>query len=429
MAWTLATGVALGAKSARPQVGVAWMPMELLQPIHTLAAMCMLLGGLAALTAIAVARAGGSLGPVARAQGSLITAVVAGGTVAIALRWGSGLEYLTWPRGMTVLPLAVLASVWWTVWRNLVRLSARSPEGAWLLMMGASLAPLGMVERILGSEIADPTRAIMVEWHALDTVLAGINTAMYGLALLLVRASGRGTGLRTTWLYSLAVIALLSTFGHHHYASGQPMTLKWIALGASMLGAVSFARHLAMVIAHSRSRTPVHELVPGVWTVFAVGTGVLLAFPPINQLLHGTHAIVGHAMGSLIGVNVSIILGGLMGAHPSADPDRDRFVRTAWIGATVVLALIVADLVVAGICKGVLRVDGTHREYQTVVRAALVPLPVLGIALSVFLGHLGIVAWRSAAGCAPRRNGPDAQLHPESAGDATGPWPQPKGTP
>jgi nitric oxide reductase large subunit len=269
----------------------------------------------------------------------------------------------------------------------------------------------------------------MVEWHALDTVLAGINTAMYGLALLLVRASGRGKGLRTTWLYSLAVIALLSTFGHHHYASGQPMTLKWIALGASMLGAVSFARHMAMVIAHSRARTPAHELVPGVWTAFAVGTGVLLAVPPINQLLHGTHAIVGHAMGSLIGVNVSIILGGLMGAHPSADPDRDRFVRTAWIGATGVLALIIADLVVAGVCKGVLRVDGTHREYQNVVRAVLMPLPALGLALSVFLGRLGTVAWRTAAGRAWRSDGSVAQLRHAPAGDASGRWPQPEGTP
>lgn len=408
--WTLGTGVVLGIKAARPGWGVETLPMQVLQPLHTLGAMGLLVCGIATLTPMAIGRAGGRSGVLSRltAPSMLVFQVTA--SWAIVAGRGSGLEYLTWPTALTALPFAMLVCVAWQVCRNLARLSALSAEGTWLLLMGSCLAPLGMIERAAGAGTPDITRALMIEWHSLDMVFAGFNTSLYGLGILLSSAPGQGRALRGRWLYVLAVFALLSTFGHHHYVSAQPMTLKLIALTASMLGLVSFLRHLAMVrraiaCPGDGGGEPL-VFSAGLWTTFAVGSGVLLAVPQVNQLLHGTLAIVGHSMGAIIGVNVTIILGAILAAGQGCDTRRAASARRTCMVLNVVLALLVADLVLAGIAKGALRTSQTHHGYQPVVRQILTPLPLLGAALSAAIGRLCVLAWRVPARCDADRSGP-----------------------
>lgn len=420
LVWTLGTGVLLGVKSAAPALGVRWLPMQVLQPWHALGAMAFLIAGAATLLCLACRR----MGDPATALEWLVTPItgvllLAGG-LGIAIGQGSGLEYLVWPRGLSAAPLGLLALLAWTAWRRLDGLCRASPEGAWLLVMGATLALLGMIERLLGSEMIEPTRALMIEWHAMDTIFAGLNTSLYGLAILCSPPVGAGRPLRSRWLYVVAVIALLSTFGHHHYGSAQPALLKWLALGGSLLGMVSFVRHLAMLRRARPSSTALAPADPlasaaGAWTLFAVGTGVLLAIPQINHLLHGTHAIVAHSMGAIIGVNVAIILAGVLGADGRGDPARARCVRRASWSMQVALALITLDLAVAGFCKGLSRLEGSHHENLSVVRAVLLPLPLLGLWLAASLSHLGWVAWGCRLPDPPHDRAARAQARPNPA--------------
>lgn len=380
---TLATGMILAVKSVRPTLAVELIPMQIVQPLHTLGAIGFLLCGIAMLRVLVLRKAGLA----GTRRGSTATAILAGfvtvAGVLIVAGHGSGLEYVTWPLPLTVVPVGVMVALAVDTWRQLSRLSAISPEGAWLLLTGLCLAPLGMIERLLGVSSQNVTRSLMLEWHALDTVFAGFNTAIYGAAILLVCEPGKLRPARSLWLYAVAVFALLSTFGHHHYVSAQPGGLKWIAFVASMLGLVSFVRH---VVAASRSargspRTPASHLFlsASFWTIFAVGSGILMAVPHLNLVLHGTHAVVGHAMGAMIGINGMIILGAVIDAHP--DPRRS-VIRWGVTLCNVSLALLVVDLVAAGVVKGILRLDAGYHEYQPVVRFLLLPLPVFGLMLA-----------------------------------------------
>lgn len=396
IAWTLATGVLLGVKSVVPGLGLGVVPMQVIQPLHTLGAVGLLLGGIGTLALIVIRRAGGCAKPLTGLLTPGLGLFMSFGAAGIIAGKGSGLEYMSWPRAITVLPVALLCCIAWVGLRNLRRLSDRSPEGAWLLLMGACLAPLGMIERAAAWGETDPTRALMIEWHALDTVFAGFNTALYGLSILSTSAPGKGRPLRGGWMYTLAIVALLSTFGHHHYASGQPMTLKWIALAASLLGLVSFTRHILMIwrsLGSAGRRRGILDFSAGAWTAFAIGSGVLLAIPPINHLLHGTHAIVGHSMGAIIGVNVLIILAGMLWGRGDAGSGTAPAVRRAGVTINVALTLVVVDLFAAGVCKGLIRVDGLHGDDQWIVRVVLAPLPLLGLMLSVAIGRLCVLAW------------------------------------
>lgn len=393
--WTLGTGMLLGVKTVRPDVWLSILPMQVVQPLHTLGAIGLLVAGIATLAAMVVRRVGGCAGPLPVLILPGMGVFMLLGAAGIVSGNGSGLEYMSWPPVLTALPLVLLVSVACVTAVNLRKLVRLSPEGAWLLMMGTCLAVLGMIERALGLGETGPVRALMIEWHALDTSFAGFNTALYGLSILIRVEPGSGRPLRGRWMYSLAVIALLSTFGHHHYASSQPMPLKWIALAASLLGIVSFARHVLMIRRSfgSRPRSEVTlDISAGLWTAFAVGSGVVLAIPPVNHVLHGTHAIVGHSMGAIIGVDVLIILAAMLAGR--LDEQGERASRRAIRVVNIALALLVLDLVCAGVCKGLLRTEGTHREYQSLVRGVLLPLPLVGAVLSIAIGRLCVLAWQ-----------------------------------
>jgi hypothetical protein len=390
---TLLTGILLGIKATRPTWAVNTLPMQTLVPLHTLGAFAILLTGLSHLLDIVLARIAAERTIPFPALTLLLLAFLLLAAGAILSGRGSGLEYTSWPTVFTLLPVAACMFMLLDVIRHLKRLCDLTPEGTWLLLIGLCLAPLGLAERAASASANWVTRSLMIEWHSLDTIFAGFNTSLYGLAMLLAPAPGRP--LRSRWLYALALLALLSTFGHHHYLSAQPRPLKLIALAASMLGAVSFIRHIAA--SRRALRTPLHATDAGrplvlaatLWTAFAVGSGVLLAIPQVNLVLHGTHAIVAHSMGAIIGVNIMLVLGSILSA--TGAPASPAVRRGAAV-ANILLIVIIADLSIAGSYKGIIRLGGTHHDYQPWMRLILSPLPILGAGFAAAMAFLCLKA-------------------------------------
>lgn len=406
----LAVGLVVGVKAAFPEWMMDLLPMQVLQPLHAFMGVAFVLCGLACGVVIALRRECGGFRGDGLIAPAMLTFVVGSGA-AIVLGRGSGVEYVGWPVGMSVFLGLVFLGLAAAVLSRLSALSARTPEGAWLLVIGLVLVALGLGERSV-EVIARPdlTRSLTIEWHALDTFFAGWNAALYGLGMVaIMRPGDQGRRLRGQWLFVLAVFCLLSTFSHHHYMSAQPSVLKWIALTASMLAAVSFARHtwaIAMSWGKHRGGTPERAffIAAEVWTLVAVGTGILLAVPQLNIWLHGTTAIVSHSMGSMIGVNVMIVMGTLVryGCESDAVLAQQMTRRVRWTGVTLVLVCV--NLVLAGGVEGVLRVDQTFQEWDPVVRQWLSPLPVLGAGLGLALVLLCAGVWRALrTGKEPRR--------------------------
>ncbi|MCL4222275.1 MAG: cbb3-type cytochrome c oxidase subunit I [Phycisphaerales bacterium] len=397
----VAVGLVVGVKAAFPEWMMDLLPMQVLQPLHAFMGVAFVLCGLASGVVIALRRECGGF----RGDGLVAPAMfvfVVGSGAAIVLGRGSGVEYIGWPVGMSVFLGLVFLGLAGAVLSRLSALSARTPEGAWLLVIGLVLVAMGLGER--SAEIIarpDLTRSLTIEWHALDTFFAGWNAALYGLGMVaIMRPGDQGRRLRGRWLFVLAVFCLLSTFSHHHYMSAQPSVLKWIALTASMLAAVSFARHVwAIAMSWSRHRGGPPEraffIAAEVWTLVAVGTGILLAVPQLNIWLHGTTAIVSHSMGSMIGVNVMIVMGTLVryGCPCDAVLAQQMIRRVRWTGVTLVLVCV--NLVLAGGVEGVLRVDRTFQEWDPAVRQWLSPLPVLGVLLGLTLTSMCVGVWRS----------------------------------
>ncbi|MEE8455192.1 MAG: cbb3-type cytochrome c oxidase subunit I, partial [Limibaculum sp.] len=274
---------------------------------------------------------------------------------------------------------------------------------AWVIGIGAVVLPLGFAEAHLYLVPAiglDIGKDMAVQWQGIDTMIGGWNAMLYGVAAMMVAPAGKPSRAFRNLLFIVAVSGLLLTFSHHHYQSPQATWLKNVAFLTSLLAAVAFLHHFRnwRRAAPAETRLTVLLGMAERWTIFAVGTGFLMALPPLNVLVHGTYVIVGHAMGSMIGVNAILIFAIARGqgeeSKAFSDPAFRRWSRLFdWS-----LGGFVAVLVGAGLVEGVLRTDGGYWAYIGEVRSVMSLLPVFGAAITVLVGWIAADCLRPGAG-------------------------------
>ena len=400
LAVVVLVGLVLGLRSTWPAFAMDSLPMWRVRPLHAGGTVALMLAGVAGLGCCLLRRVEGAPNHwLERAiLWPLAAFVVAFGANVVVGDIGA-MEYAPWPASLSLLPALSYLVLVCALLRVLPALTERGPEAAWLILTGMVLIPAGLLEPVLaGFGGGGFTRDLSIEWHATDTLIAGCNTALYGFGVALAAPPG-GRPLRSRWLFLLAAFCLVSTFGHHHYPSGQAYTLKIIAVTASMLAAVSFLRHLRAVLAtRSRDRRdPVAVLLAHaeLWTLFSAGSGILLAVPWLYVVTHGTYAVVAHTMGAVVGVALMLMAASYLGFVADRTPvDAERLAgRAKWV--SVVLMVMVVDLVAAGVVEGVLRVSDSTVAVS-VARQVLLPMPVLGVALAISLARLGAMVLQGA---------------------------------
>lgn len=324
----------------------------------------------------------------------LLAFIVAGG-IGVGLGYTSGREYVSWLPLLTpllLLPLLLNAA---QILINVRTLMARSPEGFWLIATGSVFICLGIVEshlwllpRVGGDVVIDLT----LQWQGLDLLFAGNNIVLYGCALYLISPAAKP--LRSGWLFAVAAVTLLFTFGHHHYISPQPQWLKQMAVIASMLAMVSFVRH-ARAYRASAAATPGPVTASALllrsverWTLVSFATGIAFAVPYFNLFVHGTHMIVAHAMAGMIGVDFLLVIAGGMAAMVGREALANRRARLGvWLvdGALIALWVVLGG---AGAAKGMLRFAHGFAAYQPMVQLWLTMLSLVGLFLLAGIGLL-----------------------------------------
>ena len=381
-------GLLAGLRTALAPAAVALLPMQVLQPLHTLMSLSCIFSGIFSLFVFA----GEDLEvrgirAARRILEVLLPAFIILAAASIIAGYGSGKEYLTWAPALTPLLVGLFAVAGAVFFVNAAAFSRPSPEAAWLIGLGLACMSLGLIEGNLCHVVSLVfARELSFEWHAIDIVVAGWNASLYGFGILITGRSGKP--LRATWLYALAAFTFVSTFGHHHYMSPQPNTIKLIAVTASMLAGVSFLRHIrasrGLRLSPPTGPAGPFLVAAEVWTILAIGSGIFFAIPQVNLVVHGTYGIVAHSMGAMIGINVMLILGGLA-YYIGADPARARRVSLLVFIASAALMLMVLDLTLVGMVKGMLRLDRPQIDFQSILWLELIPLPLCGAVLAAAL--------------------------------------------
>ncbi|MBK6929500.1 MAG: hypothetical protein IPH12_01050 [Saprospirales bacterium] len=276
------TGFIASLKVALPVAGSEWIDFQKIRPLHTFLALAAQIAGLLGLSQYILGRYGAA-SAIARPY-AFATFIVAGSTAILAGHY-SGREYISWPVYLTPLLLApVLANVF-RLFQSARALSAANPEGFWLLVSGHLFIVGGGVEShfwLIPSVGGNFVKDLTVQWHGIDTFIAGINISLYGVSVFTLNQHPKP--LRSGWLYVIALFSLLFTFGHHHYVSPQPFSLKMLAFAASMVAVLSLLKHTKEYRKQIRQKTQkdaLYQLVTAItfWMLVSIGTGILFAIP------------------------------------------------------------------------------------------------------------------------------------------------------
>ena len=397
LAVTMLIGLITGLATV---LDMPFIDFRYLNSAHTLFALGFVIAGALGAAQVAVGR------PPEWPQ--IILFVIGIGAPLLALATGgfSGREYLSWP---PLFSLPLFAAIAWAsvnVLIGLGRLGRAHPESAWVVGIGAVVLPLGFAEAhlyLLPAIGLDIGKDLAVQWQGIDTMIGGWNAILYGVGAMMIAPAGKLSRAFRNLLFIVAVAGLLLTFSHHHYPSPQATWLKNVAFLTSLLAAVAFLHHFRNWRRATPAQTKLTVLL-GIaerWTIFAVGTGFLMALPPINVLVHGTYVIVAHSMGSMIGVNAVLIFAIARGQGEDAGAFANLAFRRWSRLFDWSLIGFVAVLAGAGLAEGVLRTDGGYWAYIGEVKTVLSLLPLFGVALAVLVGWIAADCLRPNAGSRP----------------------------
>jgi nitric oxide reductase subunit B len=223
-----------------------------------------------------------------------------------------------------------------------------------------------------------PVADMQIQWKSCGTLVAAFNQMVYGCLLYMgERKSGDPRVAQSRTAFALFGVGLLNSFtnyAHHTYHLPQSELIKWIAFLVSMTEIILLVRLFSELTAAMPRRGPglridVPSHMVGLskkWNLFLLTLAIVISVPPWNALIHGTHVVMAHAMGSELAIDSYILIGVfamiLGGLFPRREV-RDRLlagppVRRSLRAINGFLVGLVAVLLVGGLATGLSRYQG-----------------------------------------------------------------------
>ncbi|MCR9245902.1 MAG: cbb3-type cytochrome c oxidase subunit I [bacterium] len=348
--------------------------------------------------------------------------LVAGLGIFVTLLSGisTGREYLGFHWSFS----AVLLIGWFAfAWNFLKRLRHgfwAQPIYLWFWTIGTLYFVYTFVEGhsyLLPAVFEQPVRDLQVQWKSCGTLVGSFNFLMYGsLTYVGEKLSGDRSYAQSPtafWLFGVGCLNSFTNYAHHTYHLPQDPTIKWIAFLVSMAEAIILLKLLVDISRMVKNRKPKPFCGRGSWlthakwwTTVMLFSSIVISVPNWNSVVHGTHVIVAHAMGTTIGIDTLVLLGCAAflacELRGRSGVDQMNAPLTKWVlsGISLALAVLVTWLTIAGTTHGWYRFQGEATP-QWVVDSRFV-LPVFGSLLGICLliatfRLLGLLRSRGAA--------------------------------
>lgn len=167
-----------------------------------------------------------------------------------------------------------------------------------------------------------PIQDMQIQWKSYGTLVASFNQLVYGsLFYLTERFTGDRKIAQSNTAFALFSVGLLNSFtnyAHHTYHLPQNHLIKWVSFIVTMLEVIILARVFQDITALIKKRQPKlksssHYLcyrfinLSKFWNLFLLTFAILISIPILNTFVHGSMAIMGHAMISEIAIDTFIL--------------------------------------------------------------------------------------------------------------------------
>jgi nitric oxide reductase subunit B len=350
--------------------------------------------------------------------------------VTTAAGWFSGREYLGFHPACSI-PILVGWGVFIALW---IRATGFRFRGQPVYVYMWNVALLLFVYTFVEAHLflfdgigLNPVRDTALQWKAYGALVGSFNLLVYGAVLWVAeRISGDRGYAQSNMAFGLFYVGLVNSFtnfAHHTYHLPQSHWVKWISFVVSMAEMIILAKVLwdVLKLPGGWNRTPATRFVnvcfgaATVWTLLQLVVSLLISIPPLNALLHGTHVVTAHAMGSMLGIDSMILWGAVAwvlaaGGGRAASLLRGRWPIVAICWTNIALLAFWGGLLVNGTAQAVRRYGGasapaTYSDRFPWVFGWAGAAAALGIL--VLLVCWTAASWRAAAG-RPAQPDPEA---------------------
>jgi nitric oxide reductase subunit B len=164
-----------------------------------------------------------------------------------------------------------------------------------------------------------PLRDLAIQWKSAGAHVGAFNLLAYGSLMFVASAlQGSESYAHSRTAFAFFTVGLLNTFcnyGHHTYHLPQSAWVHWVSFIVSMLELVILAKVFLDVgkLLKGRTGSSSHPVIGGfmrsatLWTFLMLTLSIVIAVPPMNAVLHGTHAVSAHVMGAMVGIDSMIL--------------------------------------------------------------------------------------------------------------------------
>ena len=355
-------------------------------------------------------------------------AASAGVLITLALGITSGREYLGFHPIFSAILLAGWIAFAWTWFARTARDFWSQPVYVYMWSVGILYFIYTFVEGhayLLPSIAEQPIVDLQIQWKSCGTLVGSFNFLMYGSLMYIgEKMSGDRNYARSRLAFALFAVGTLNSFtnyAHHTYHLPQMELIKWVSFSVSMLEIVILWRIIVDIVGLVQKRrlggefdTATSFLVSSKWWTSALlPISILISVPPLNAFIHGTHVVLGHAMGAELGINTMVLLGAfayLMKELYPRDPKVHAMLDGRGWKAHIILlnvsmALLIAWLTISGLVHGLYRYEGLEAPVWIVKGRHMMVLAGTGMAVAL----LGIMfRWaRLLVGIEARRAEPE----------------------
>ncbi len=265
-----------------------------------------------------------------------------------------------------------------------------------------------------------PIKDLQVQWRSNGVLVGAFNQLAYGCLMYIGCRIRRDFGYAFCRLaFSLFAVGMLNTltnYGHHTYHLPQSSWINWISFIVSMLEIAILAK-VSMDVAGLTRAKPLEEkdlrMADGfarsttLWIFLMLFLAMVIAIPPLNALVHGTHVIVAHSMGSMLGIDTMILLACLAYVLRAVAGREHPVVRgqgVAWTVPTLnwSIGIFWVTWITHGATRGLIRYRAANPDKFAFVGDVFPWLMVLsGLAmagaLTWLIGVWALTFWQSSA--------------------------------
>lgn len=208
-----------------------------------------------------------------------------------------------------------------------------------------------------------------IQWKVNGSIVGAINQLSYGVAFYLmdrikgIKDHSIGRSNLAFSIYFLGLFNMLFNWGHHIYWVPTLEYIRYIGYTVSMTEWILFVRIIYLwrkdleEIRKHYSYFPYRFIMASNFWVFVnLGIACLMSIPVLNMYVHGTFVIVGHSMGTTIGINTMILFAGLF-MFMYRNPNPDKYIKGAFWMVQISLMSLFLALNIAGMIKGFWQMD------------------------------------------------------------------------